>query len=61
VPQVSSLGALADSVSLTRQLSIVVKTKPQSQKDKNESEHNYFNSISLLKNSMAVWPTCSVS
>src|SRR5262249_4031003 len=27
----------------------------------NESGQDYFNSISLLKNSMAVWPTCSVS
>src|SRR6266536_4301390 len=30
-------------------------------KIRKESEHAYFNSISLLKNSMAVWPTWSGS
>jgi hypothetical protein len=42
-------------------LSNCCKKQTAEPKGQNESEHNYFNSISLLKNSMAVWPTCSVS
>jgi hypothetical protein len=52
---------LTDTASVSRHLFVGVTNQKHNGKIRKESEHDYFNSISLLKNSMAVWPTWSVS